>query len=73
MIIVNDKMKESLFDQSDAVGKVVAVDGKPFTVIGVYHPLANFFSNNDKPGAIIPFETGAPQAAVRACAGSISR
>jgi putative ABC transport system permease protein len=58
VIIVNDKMKESLFDQSDAVGKIVAVDGKPFTVIGVYHPLANFFSNNDKPGAIIPFETG---------------
>ncbi|MBK5186809.1 MAG: ABC transporter permease [Gemmatimonadaceae bacterium] len=58
VIIVNDKMKESLFDQSDAVGKIVAVDGTPFTVIGVYHPLANFFSNNDKPGAIIPFETG---------------
>jgi putative ABC transport system permease protein len=58
VIIVNDKMKESLFGQGEAVGKVVAVDGQPFTVIGVYHPLANFFSNNDKPGAIIPFETG---------------
>jgi len=58
VIIVNDKMKEALFDQGDAVGKIVAVDGKPFTVIGLYHPLANFFSNNDKPGAIIPFETG---------------
>jgi putative ABC transport system permease protein len=58
VIIVNDKMKEALFDQSDAVGKIVAVDGKPFTVIGLYHPLSNFFSNNDKPGAIIPFETG---------------
>jgi putative ABC transport system permease protein len=58
VIIVNDKMKAALFDESDAVGKVVAVEGKPFTVIGVYHPLANFFSNNDKPGAIIPFETG---------------
>jgi len=58
VIIVNEKMKEALFDQSDAVGKIVAVNGKPFTVIGVYHPLANFFSNNDKPGAIIPFETG---------------
>jgi len=58
VIIVNDKMKEALFDQSEAVGKVVAVDGKPFNVIGVYHPLSNFFSNNDKPGAIIPFETG---------------
>ncbi|HMA01974.1 MAG TPA: ABC transporter permease, partial [Gemmatimonadaceae bacterium] len=33
VIIVNDKMKEALFDQSDAVGKIVAVDGKPFTVI----------------------------------------
>jgi len=58
VIIVNDKMKESLFEKGEAVGKVLAVDGKPFTVIGVYHPLANFFSNNDKPGAIIPFETG---------------
>ncbi|MEP7066273.1 MAG: ABC transporter permease [Gemmatimonadota bacterium] len=58
VIIINDKMKQSLFDESDAVGKVLAVDGKPFTIIGVYHPLANFFSNNDKPGAIIPFETG---------------
>jgi len=58
VIIVNDKMKAALFDESDAVGKIVAVDGKPFIVIGVYHPLANFFSNNDKPGAIIPFETG---------------
>jgi putative ABC transport system permease protein len=58
VIIINDKMKESLFDEGDAVGKTVAVDGKPFTIIGVYHPLANFFSNNDKPGAIIPFETG---------------
>jgi putative ABC transport system permease protein len=58
VIIINDKMNQSLFDQGDAVGKTIAVDGKPFTVIGVYHPLANFFSNNDKPGAIIPFETG---------------
>jgi putative ABC transport system permease protein len=58
VIIINDKMQASLFDQGDAVGKILAVDGKPFTIIGVYHPLANFFSNNDKPGAIIPFETG---------------
>lgn len=57
VIIVNERMKEAIFDQSDAVGKVVSVSGKPFLVIGVYHPLANFFSNSDKPGAIIPFET----------------
>ncbi len=58
VIIINDKMKESLFDEGDAVGKTLSVAGRPFTIIGVYHPLANFFSNNDKPGAIIPFETG---------------
>jgi putative ABC transport system permease protein len=57
VIIVNEKMAAALFENGDAVGKVVAVDGKPFNVIGVYHPLANFFSNNDKPGAIMPFET----------------
>jgi putative ABC transport system permease protein len=58
VIIINDKMSDALFGESDAVGKLVAVNGKPFKVIGVYHPLANFFSDNDKPGAIVPFETG---------------
>ncbi len=57
VIIVNEKMAASLFENGDAVGKTVAVDGKPFSVIGVYHPLANLFANSDKPGAIVPFET----------------
>ena len=57
VIIVNEVMAASLFDNGDAVGKTVAVDGKPFEIIGLYHPLANFFNESNKPGAIIPFET----------------
>jgi putative ABC transport system permease protein len=57
VIIVNDVMASSLFDNGDAVGKTVAVNGKPFVVIGLYHPLANFFNESNKPGAIVPFET----------------
>jgi putative ABC transport system permease protein len=57
VIIVNEVMAASLFDNGDAVGKTVAVDGKPFVIIGLYHPLANFFNESNKPGAIVPFET----------------
>ncbi|MEP7087245.1 MAG: ABC transporter permease, partial [Gemmatimonadota bacterium] len=57
VIIVNEVMAASLFDNGDAVGKTVAVDGKPFVVIGLYHPLANFFNGSSTPGAIVPFET----------------
>jgi len=35
----------------------VDIDGKPFLVIGIYHPLGNFFDNANKPKAIVPFET----------------
>ena len=57
VIIVNEVMAASLFENADAVGKTVAVDGKPFVIIGLYHPLANFFDSGNKPGAIVPFET----------------
>ncbi|MEO7039248.1 MAG: ABC transporter permease [Candidatus Elarobacter sp.] len=57
VIIINDVMAASLFENGDGVGKIVAVNGKPFTVIGLYHPLANFFAGTSSPGAIVPFET----------------
>ena len=57
--LVSDQMVQSLFGRPDAdvVGKTIDINGGPFTVIGVYHPLGNFFENGNKPRAIIPFET----------------
>ena len=63
VIIVNDKMVARLFGESDPLGKVIAVDGLPFTVIGVYHSTVGFIGtptqqSGDEAQAKVPFETG---------------
>ena len=57
VVIINDKMKERLFGDGDAVGKSVSVNGRPFEVIGVYHPTANVFEGGNNSKAIVPLET----------------
>ncbi len=62
VVIINDTLKARLFGDSDPIGKVVTVDGKPFSVIGVYHTKAGFLKTldgrgPDRPRAIIPIET----------------
>ena len=57
VIIVNDKMKERLFGESEAVGKEVAVNGKPFLVVGVYRGVANVFEGGNRSKAIVPLES----------------
>ncbi len=64
VVIVNDKLAERLFPPgTEAVGKVVAVAGEPFQVIGVYHSPVSFIGtptqeSGDEPSAIVPMETG---------------
>lgn len=58
VVIINAAMKQRLFLDSEAIGKEIMVDGKPFRVIGVYTATGNIFDNADRPKAIIPFETG---------------
>lgn len=57
VVIINQAMQEKFFPQGSALGKTIQVNGIPFRVIAVYHPLANIFSGANKPGAIFPFET----------------
>jgi putative ABC transport system permease protein len=58
VLLMNDAMASALFEDSTAaLGKVVDVDGRPFTVIGVFHPTGNVFDNGNKPKAILPLET----------------
>jgi putative ABC transport system permease protein len=62
VVIINDSLKSKLFGDSDPIGKQVAVDGQPFTVVGVYHTEAGFLKSMDgrgpdKPRAIIPITT----------------
>ena len=62
VVIINDTLKARLFGDSDPIGKTVAIDGRPFRVIGVYHATAGFLKTldgrgPDRPRAIVPIET----------------
>ncbi|MEP6780431.1 MAG: ABC transporter permease [Gemmatimonadaceae bacterium] len=59
VVVINDSLQSNLFGDSDPIGKEVAVDGKPFTVIGIFHTKAGFLKSMngkgpDKPRAIFP-------------------
>jgi putative ABC transport system permease protein len=55
--LINQALKDRFFPQSEAVGRTLSLDGKPFRVIGIYHPIGNIFDPANKPKAIIPLET----------------
>ncbi|WP_411279447.1 ABC transporter permease [Gemmatimonas sp.] len=62
VVLVNDTLKNRLFGDSDPIGKQIAVEGKQFTVIGVFHTKAGFLKTMDgrgpdKPRAILPMMT----------------
>jgi putative ABC transport system permease protein len=64
VIIVNEKLAEKLFGDSDPLDKEIAVNGVPCRVIGVYHYTASPMGTptsaggGDSPKAIMPIETG---------------
>ncbi len=64
IIILNAKLAEALFGDSDPLGKLVAVNGVPMQVIGIYHYTASPMGTptaaggGDSPKGIIPFMTG---------------
>jgi putative ABC transport system permease protein len=64
VVIINDKLAQTLFGDSDPIDKTISVNGRPFTVIGLYHYTASPMGTptsaggSDSPKAIIPLETG---------------
>jgi putative ABC transport system permease protein len=64
VVVINDKMAERLFKDSDPIDKTIEIDGKPFKVIGLYHNKGSFLgkpsssaAGND-PKAMIPLQAG---------------
>ncbi|HEX2249800.1 MAG TPA: ABC transporter permease [Gemmatimonadales bacterium] len=57
VVIINDKLAESLFPRRDAVGKKIKIFGEPFEVIGLHVEAASLFSNADEPRLAIPHST----------------
>ena len=64
VVILNEKLSEQLFGDSDPLGKVVTVNGVPMQVIGIYHYTASPMGTptsaggGDSPKGIIPYLTG---------------
>jgi putative ABC transport system permease protein len=59
VVLVNEKVVDRLFNGESAVGKPVRLNGKLFTVIGVYNPLANAFDGGNKGTIVMPFNSAA--------------
>ncbi len=63
VVLVNDRMAETLFGLSEPVGKEIFIDDVKFTVIGFYHYTASPMGTptaaggGDSPKAIVPFES----------------
>jgi putative ABC transport system permease protein len=57
VVIINDKLAESLFPRRDAIGKRIKIFGEPFEVIGLHAEAASLFSNADEPRLAIPHTT----------------
>ena len=60
--LVNKKLADELFGDSDPIGKEITFDDKRFTVIGVYHTKAGFLKSldgrgPDTPRMVIPMMT----------------
>ena len=52
--LVNKKLADELFGDSDPIGKEIMLDGTRFTVIGVYHTKAGFLKSLDGRGPDTP-------------------
>ena len=57
VVVINDKLAESLFPRRDPVGKRIKIFGQPFDVIGLHAEAASLFSNADEPRLAIPHTT----------------
>ena len=63
VVILNEKLAQSLFKDSDPIGKTVDVNGVPMEVIGIYHYTASPMGTptsaggGDSPKGIMPYET----------------
>ena len=55
VIILSQKLSETLFGGLDPLNRMVRVNGRPFTVVGVFAPRPNLFGDEDNNYAILPY------------------
>jgi putative ABC transport system permease protein len=67
VVVVNEKLAERLFGESEPLDKSIDIEGKPFKVIGLYHNVGSFLGKpssstaGSDPKGIIPLGAGKRQ------------
>jgi putative ABC transport system permease protein len=57
VVLVNEKLAESLFGEGDPIDKKITMGGASLTVIGKYHEEAGFLGGGERARAIVPLRT----------------
>jgi putative ABC transport system permease protein len=58
VVIINDKMAERLFGESEPLGKTIMIREQPFEVIGIYEAGGSFMGEGTSPRAIVSLTSG---------------
>jgi putative ABC transport system permease protein len=58
VVIINDKMSERLFGESEPLGKTIMIRNQPFDVIGIYEAGGSFMGEGNSPRAIVSLTAG---------------
>lgn len=53
--IIGADIESALFEQEDALGKTIRIEGRPYTVIGTVEPKGNVFGNTLDRFVVIPY------------------
>ena len=58
VVIINEKMAERLFGESEPLGKTIMIREQAFEVIGMYETGGSFMGEGERPRAIVPLTAG---------------
>jgi putative ABC transport system permease protein len=58
VVVINGKMAERLFGESEPLGKTIMIREQPFEVIGIYETGGSFMGGGESPRAIVSFTSG---------------
>ena len=53
--VIGADIESALFEQVDALGKIIRIEGRPYTVIGTVEPKGNVFGNTLDRFVVIPY------------------
>jgi putative ABC transport system permease protein len=53
--VLSEPLSRALFGSMDPVGRTIRMDGRPFTVVGIFTPRGNIFGEANQNFAVVPY------------------